>query len=299
MMAETMKAALAPDIPVSYRVVERSFETDDVATLRVRPTAGDLPSFAPGQYSMIGIAGVGEVPISISSPASDNTAHGHTIRGIGAVTKRLLLAQVGDVVTVRGPFGRPWDLNAAKGGDVVFVAGGIGIAPLRAAIESVMLNREQYERVIVLVGAPTPDDVVYRQWLESLTLAGIDVRLTVDRTGPDASSWLGDIGLVTELIVDAVGNVSPVVDDSRASDTTAPNHLTAFICGPDAMMTATIMELRQLGVDSEDIQVTLERNMQCAIGTCGHCQLGGLLICRDGPVVTATQLGNLLSISEF
>jgi len=248
---------------------------------------------------MIGIAGVGEVPISISSPTRDDTAYSYTIRAIGAVTQRLVGSEVGDVVTVRGPFGRSWDLAAAQGGDVAFIAGGIGIAPLRAAIEAVIANREQYERIIVLVGAPTPDDVVYRPWLESLRQEDVDVRITVDRPGSHASKWPDSVGLVTELVVGAVGSVSGEVPDGGANGGAAVHHLTAFLCGPDAMMMATVFELESLGVHRDQIQLTLERNMQCAIGTCGHCQLGGLLICRDGPVVTASQLGDLLTVSEL
>jgi anaerobic sulfite reductase subunit B len=298
-MRVAMRPARAPDIPISYRVLDRSDETHDVATLRTYPVAGRLPTFAPGQFSMIGIAGVGEVPISISSPAEDYTAHSYTIRAIGAVTQRLVRAGVGDVVTVRGPFGRPWDMASAEGDDVAFIAGGIGIAPLRAAIEDVVLNRQRYGRIIVLIGATTPDDVVFRPWLESLGQAGVDVRLTVDRPGPDRSSWFGNVGLVTELIVDAVGSVSRVVPDDDPGDEATRGRLSAFLCGPDAMMMATVVELEQLGVDPDHIQLTLERNMQCAVGTCGHCQLGGLLICRDGPVVAATQLGDALTTSEL
>ena len=281
-----------PDVTVPYRVIDRVRETHDVTTLRVRPLDGAPPEFLPAQFSMIGLAGIGDVPVSISSPTSETEAHAYTIRAAGAITHRLCAAEVGDVVTIRGPLGQPWDLDGAVGQHLVFIAGGIGIAPLRAAIEHAMAHAEHYSGVSVLVGAKRPEDMVFRTWLEQLREERNDVRLTVDREDPGGSGSGGAmpgvrrnyrIGLVTDLISSVV--------DSR--DTTA------YICGPDAMMAAAIDESTRCGLPADRIQVTLERNMHCGHGTCGHCQLGRLIVCRDGPVVTADRLGNALRIREL
>lgn len=270
-----------PEIPVSYRVVGRELETVDVVTLRVQPVRGRPPSFQPAQFAMIGVAGVGEVPISISSSADDHTAQAYTLRRAGAVTTRLFDAHVGDVVTVRGPFGRPWDLVRARDKHALFIAGGIGLAPLRAAIDHLVRHR-MAERVSVLVGARGPEHHLFRGWLQDLAADGVAVLRTVDAVS-GRESWHEHVGLVTDLIPQTV-NDHPVA---------------AFICGPDPMMAATIASLREVGVAHDDIEVTLERNMQCANGWCGHCQLGPLLVCCDGPVVTSTELGTLLEKAEL
>jgi anaerobic sulfite reductase subunit B len=275
-----------PDVPVPYRVVDRYEETHDVVTLHVRPLDGALPRFRPAQFSMIGVPGVGEVPISISSACDDRTAHGYTLRRAGAVTNALWERGTGDVVTVRGPFGRPWNLDRIDGRHVVFVAGGIGIAPLRAAVVEVAARSGGAPGGIsVLVGAATPGDHLFRPWYDALVAGGHDVRLAVDRVEP-TGRWSHHVGLVTDLIATTVSE-----SDTRT--------VAAYVCGPDRMMTATIAELCRTGVLPTDIEVTLERNMKCANGWCGHCQLGPLLLCRDGPVATASELGDLLEWSEL
>jgi NAD(P)H-flavin reductase len=275
------------DIPVSYRVVSHEAETHDVVTLRVEPLRGTVPDFQPAQFAMIGVAGVGEVPISISSACDDHTAHAYTLRRAGAVTNALADLRVGDVVTVRGPFGRPWNLARASGRHAVFIAGGIGIAPLRAAIAFTASSvGEAPARLSVLVGASTPADHLYGSWLDALSVRGVDVRRAVDRVD-GSNQWAAHVGLVTDLIGPAIAG------SADGSD------VAAYACGPDVMMVATIATLRHHGVAASDIEVTLERNMQCANGWCGHCQLGPLLLCRDGPVATAAELGDLLERSEL
>lgn len=268
------------DVPVPYRVVGRHVETPDVVTMRVDPVSGPLPAFRPAQFSMIGVAGVGEVPVSISSSVSDRTAHAYTIRRAGAVTTALVDQPIGNVVTVRGPFGRPWDLSRARDRHVVFVAGGIGLAPLRAAIDAVV-DAGSSRRISVLVGAMTPEQQIYRSWLGELERGGVEVQRIVDDRGVNTTDRDLPIGLVTELIPSSI----------RGPD------VVAYVCGPDAMMSATIAALNDVGVD--DVEVTLERNMQCGVGWCGHCQLGPFLLCRDGPVVSAAELGDFLDRSEL
>ena len=271
----------APDVPVLHRVVGRVEEGPDVVTLSVRPAFGPLLPFLPAQFSMIGVFGVGEVPISISSRIDDQTAHGYTIRRAGAVTTALVDRPVGSFVTVRGPFGRAWDLRRVDGRHAVFVAGGIGLAPLRAAIEHVT-RRGLADRVSVLVGSATPAQQIFGEWLSALADDGVDVRRSAD-VGNQSTQWDGHVGFVTELI-------SRAVDGSGA---------VAFVCGPDAMMVAAVAALHDAGVAIDDIEVTLERNMQCGVGWCGHCQLGPFLLCRDGPVLGATELGDLLERPEL
>lgn len=268
--------------PRSWRIVDRRDDCPEVATLFVRPIEGELPPFAPAQFSMLGLPGLGEVPISISTSTRDTDHHGYTIRRSGVVTRRLLDRRIGDVITLRGPLGRAWNLDAVVGRDVVVVAGGIGIAPLRALVHDLVDDADRFGKVSVLVGAQEPRLLVYHDWLRSLADDGVDVRLTVDRCAP-ADDWDGPVGLVTDLLPDVVPDV---VGPGAA----------ALVCGPDPMMRATIAALVDLGVPPERIQLTLERNMHCGAGWCGHCQLGTLLVCRDGPVATAAELAGALDV---
>jgi len=282
-------ATVATDIPIPYRVVECIRETHDVVTLRVRPMAEPLPSFSPAQFSMIGVTGVGEVPISISSEVDDDSAHAFTIRRAGAVTAALCDRRPGDAVTIRGPFGRGWDLERTRGRHAIFVAGGIGIAPLRAAIDHTVSHAPHTNTTVsVLAGAKDPGDLVFGSWLDAIAGEGVHVGLTVDAVGASEATWHNRIGLVTELIAEAVVRGGVPVDD-----------VVAYVCGPDPMMTATVQAFDRIGVPPGQVQLTLERNMQCGNGWCGHCQLGPVLLCRDGPVVDAADLGNLLERSEL
>lgn len=283
-MTLTEPARDALDTPVPYRVVATRYEGPKVGTLLVRPVDGPLPEFEPAQFSMLGVPGIGESPISISTPVDERDWHGYTIRREGAVTSRLLDLGQGDVVTVRGPFGRPWDLDAASGRDVVFVAGGIGIAPLAAAIHLVIGNRSRFGAVSLLAGATDPTKLVYGHWLDNLRVSGAadHVLTTVDRV-PDGESWEHSVGLVTELIQKVVSRPETEL----------------FVCGPDPMMSATVRAAAGAGVEPGHVQLTLERNMHCGVGWCGHCQLGPKLLCRDGPVMTAAELGGLLGVREL
>ena len=268
--------------PVTYRVVARRVETGDVVTLSLEPTSGSSPlSFRPGQFNMLTSFGVGEVAISISSAPGAPGPVEHTVRDVGAITHSLCTAAVGSTIGVRGPFGTDWGVEELDDSDVVIVAGGIGLAPLRGAINYLVDKPGRTGRVYVLVGAREPDQITFPDDLERWERDGAVVKITVDV--PDAH-WQGAIGVVTTLL--------PMVDFD-------PARTVALVCGPEIMMRFTVRGLVDLGVPLGSIRVSLERNMQCGIGWCGHCQLGPLLICRDGPVFAYSEaLEKLISERE-
>ena len=258
-----------PMIPAAWRVADRWDETHDTFSLSLEP-AGDRGefSFAPGQFNMLYSFGAGECAISISSdPASADGKLVHTIRRVGTVTSALSRMKTGDQIGLRGPFGKPWPMEEMRGRDLVFVAGGIGLAPLRPAILHALSHRADYGHIVILPGAHAPEDVLYAAELDRWgALDGVESGLTVDRA---EEGWKRGVGVVTKLIPKAV------FDASNAA---------ALICGPEIMMRYTAVELRKRGVTDGQIFVTMERNMKCAVALCGHCQLGPEFICKDGPV---------------
>jgi NAD(P)H-flavin reductase len=271
-------------VPVPHRVVERRDETGDVTTLSLVPVVGPAVEFVPGQFNMLTAFGVGEAAISVSSSRREGGPLRHTVRGVGSVTLALCRAVPGDVIGVRGPFGTPWGVDdpLVSSGDVVVVAGGIGLAPLRGAIDELVHRPAAgLGRVFVIAGAREPAQVIFGEDLEAWERAGTAVALTVDVAAP---GWSGHVGLVTSLLDQA--------DFEPASSS-------AFICGPEIMMRFTARALISRGIDPGRIRVSLERNMQCGLGWCGHCQLGPLLLCRDGPVVAyADAVSELLNERE-
>ena len=269
--------------PRLYRVQQSKPETYDTWTLEFEPVDGhDGFSFAPGQFNMVYGFGVGEVPISISGDPAKPERLIHTIRSVGAVTKALCSLKKSDEVTIRGPYGTHWPVEDAVGHDVVIVTGGVGLPPLRPAIYHLLSNREQYGRIVLLYGARTPQDMLYttelKRWRGRFD---VDVETTVDAAKP---GWRGNVGVVTTLI-------------PRASFD--PQHTKAFICGPEIMTRFTILELQKRGVTTENIFVSMERNMKCGIGLCGHCQLGSVFVCKDGPVFRYDQVQPFLSKREI
>jgi anaerobic sulfite reductase subunit B len=266
--------------PVRYRVAARSAETHDTVTLRLEPVDQPISPHRPGQFTMLYAFGVGEVPISISGGPS-GPGLTQTIRSVGAVTRALCEAGQGQVIGVRGPFGTDWGIADAAGRDVLLVAGGIGLAPLRPALLAALAARERYRRVIVLIGARTPDELVFAGEAADWRRRGAQVHITVDRA---AAGWTGHVGVVTQLI------------DRAGID---PAATLALVCGPEVMMRLTARALGDRGVTPGRIRVSLERNMRCGTAECGHCQLGPLLLCRDGPVVSYEQAAPLLSVKEL
>ncbi|CBG68209.1 MULTISPECIES: FAD/NAD(P)-binding protein [Streptomyces] len=265
-------------VPVPYRVVDRRRETPETVTLRLEPAGEVLADFAPGQFAMVHCFGRGEIPLSVSS-VQGTGGLAHTVRAVGAVSDGLCAARTGDVLGLRGPYGTGWEVGQAGGRDVLVVAGGIGLAPLRPLVLSVLAEPEAFGRLSVLVGARTPSDLIGRKETEGWPTAFTG--MTVDRPGP---GWHGDVGVVTQLLGRAPFD---------------PGTGWAFVCGPEPMIRATARELVHRGVPGERIRVSLERNMRCATGTCGHCQLGQLLVCRDGPVVSWDRAEALLSVREL
>ncbi len=272
-----------PMRPVPFRVQRVVTETHDTFTLVLSPPADLVPfSFKPGQFNMLYAFGSGEVPISMSGRPGETNEIVHTIRAVGPVTQQLHRLRRGDTVGVRGPFGTAWPVEEAEGHDVVLLAGGIGLAPLRPALYHILAHRDRYGRVVLLFGARTPEDLLFAKELE--TWRGrfdVDVEITVDRAG---RGWRGLVGVVTSLVPRAPFE---------------PRSTMAFVCGPEVMMTFGVPELERRGVPRDHIQVSLERNMKCAIGLCGHCQLGPLFVCRDGPVFTYARVAPLLAVREM
>jgi len=258
-----------PMLPQPYVVRRRSRETSNTYTLELQPTSGAAPvPFVAGQYNMLYIFGIGEVPISISGDPTRPQILVHTVRQVGAVTRAICALKRGAGLGVRGPFGQPWPVVEAVGQDLILVAGGLGLAPLRPVLYYLLAHRDKYGNIVLLYGARTPEEILYRRQLEQWRARfDMEVWVTVDRA---SESWRGSVGSVTRLIARA-----PV----------DPLDTVAMVCGPEVMMRFTIVGLLQSGVAPESIFVSMERNMQCAIGFCGHCQFGPTFVCKDGPVL--------------
>lgn len=266
--------APSPLVPALYRVVASRRETVDVTTLDLEPLEDRPAAFRAGQFNMLTSLGVGEAAISISGAPSLGGPLRHTVRDVGPVTHALCEARGGELIGVRGPFGTDWGAGELTG-DVVVMAGGIGLAPLRGAVDEMLGShvhakqgrRRSGARVFVLVGARQPEQVLFGDDLRRWSEAGARVAVTVDVA---SSSWGGRVGLVTTLLDDAGFE---------------PSRTTALLCGPEVMMRLSARALTDRGVDPARILVSLERNMQCGLGWCGHCQLGPFLLCRDGPIL--------------
>lgn len=264
--------------PELCRIRRLRHETHDTFTVELRPDGdGARAPWQPGQFNMLYVFGVGEIPISISgNPSQDVLVH--TTRAVGRVTNEMSRLKAGDVIGVRGPFGTPWPLDAAGGHDVVIVAGGIGLAPLRSALYHLLNNRGDYGNVVLLYGTRTPQDILFRSELERWRARfDLEVHVTVDRGSP---AWHGNVGVVTTLI-------------HKAPFT--PRNAVAMICGPEVMIRFTAMELQRRGVPTDRIHVSMERNMKCAVGFCGHCQFGPHFVCRDGPVFAYDRIEELVN----
>ena len=270
--------------PSPWTVRRSTRENGDTVTLDIAPAeGGGRPGFAPGQFNMLYLFGVGEAAVSISGdPASDEGCV-HTVRAVGRVTNGLCGLRRGQSLGVRGPFGSAWPMREATGGDVVIVAGGIGLAPLRPALHHLLAHRGEYGRVVLLYGARTPRDLLYKRELARWRgRFDVQVEAAVDAAGP--GDWRGHVGVVTTLV-------------SRAE--CDPHETTAMVCGPAVMMRFAVAELGKRGIAADRIYLSLERNMKCAIGQCGHCQFGPAFLCKDGPVLRHDRIAPWLRVREL
>lgn len=270
-----------PMLPRPFTVASTIPETHDTITLVFEAAAGGPPlEFAPGQFAMIYVHGVGEVPITIAGDPASPERLIQTVRGVGAVTNAICALKAGDSVGIRGPFGTTWP--KPRGRDLLIVAGGIGLPPVRPLIYHALRNRDQYSSLGLAYGARTPSDLLYRDELDAWSkLSDFNVEITVD-SGDD--TWHGEVGLVTPMVERLVRNThNPVV----------------VICGPELMMKAVAGALGDLGVPHGDMYVSLERNIKCGIGFCGHCQIGPDFVCKDGPVSRYSEIVQRLGIGSL
>jgi len=278
-----VNAAVVPDpwVPRPHRITAVQQEAADTVSLELSGIEGPTGRFEPGQFNMLYVFGVGEIAISLSGDPDDHGRWVHTVRSVGAVSAAITRLARGDIVGVRGPFGSAWPLNQALQRDLVIVAGGLGLAPLRPAIHHVLHRRPGYRRVVILIGMRSAGEILYRaqleRWREALD---IELEVTVDR--PDGA-WRGHVGVVPTLI----GRLG--LD---------PAHTVALVCGPEIMMRFSANALCDAGVAPANIHLSMERNMKCALGLCGRCQFGPTFICKDGPVLPLARIAGILALRE-
>lgn len=272
-------------IPRTAEVVERIQESPTVFTLRVRYSDAHGDSrfrFVPGQFNMLSVHGVGEVPISIVSDPLDEQRIDHTLRAVGRVTHALARLQAGDRLGLRGPYGRGWPLERARGKDVLIVTGGLGCAPTVSVINYVVRRRSDFGRLVIMQGVKHADDLIWReQYTEWSRMPDTQVLVAADK---GTSLWPWRVGQVTQLF-----------DEAHID----PHITTAMMCGPEGMMRAALDHLLALGLPEDALWLSLERSMHCATGLCGHCQIGGRFVCRDGPVFCYKDIKGLLGQRGF
>lgn len=272
-------------LPHEVQIVARVQEAPDIFTLRLRFT--DLARharyhFDAGQFNMLYLHGVGEIAISIASDPKDTHLIDHTVRVVGRVTKALAQLQTGDYLGLRGPFGRGWPMAAAQGRDILLITGGLGCAPVVSVVHYVLRRRAHYSRLVIMQGVKHTHDLIWRRQYDTWAATpNTQVLLTADQTG---QGWPFNTGLVTQLLGQAQFD---------------PANALAMLCGPEGMMRATVHALQQRGVPDHDIWLSMERNMHCAVGHCGHCQFGGSFICKDGPVYPLPEISHLLGVKGF
>jgi NAD(P)H-flavin reductase len=268
-------------VPSLATVIAAKQELADVWTFDIDAGPAGF-HFAPGQFNMLYAFGVGEAAISISGDPTRPEKLVHTIRSVGKVSDALVRLKPGDTLGLRGPYGGGWPVEAALGADVVIVAGGLGLAPLRPTLYRLLAERDRYGRIVILCGARGPGEILYREELEKWrTRLDVEIEVTVDHAD---SSWHGNVGVVTTLI---------------GRSTFDPAKTVAMLCGPEIMMRYAAVDLAKAGIAPESIYLSMERNMKCAIGRCGHCQFSSDFVCKDGPVATWARLGRLVEMREI
>lgn len=277
------QTAIDPLLPVPCRIKKATRESADVFTLGIEPpAASEKFSFRPGQFNMLYVFGVGEVPVSVSGDPAKSETLVHTVRSVGAVTNEMRKLKSGDMIGVRGPFGSDWQIARHGGKDIILIAGGIGLAPLRPVVYHLLRQRNSYGRAFLFYGTRTPADLLFRKelrkWRSSFEM---EVEITVDAPTGD---WRGNVGFVTNLIQ------SERLDAART---------TALVCGPEIMMRFAVKELQKRGIGSKQIFISMERNMKCAAGFCGRCQFGPAFVCKDGPVFRLDRIERLFGQPEI
>ncbi len=272
-------------LPRTAIIDRRTQESPTIFTLRMQfedAGAQEAFEFAPGQFNMVTLFGTGEIPISIVNDPQDSHFFDHTIRVVGRVSEGLSRLQPGDRVGVRGPFGRGWPVTEAPGRDVLLITGGLGCAPLVSVIRYLMKRREQFGHIHILQGVKHANDMIWREQYDAWAReSDVNVLLAADVV---TQEWHGQQGMVTELISQL---------NLRTSRTLV------MLCGPELMMMAAIANLRALGIGDHQIWFSMERNMQCGIGQCGHCQIGPKFVCRDGPVFCYSELADFMGAKGF
>jgi NAD(P)H-flavin reductase len=272
-----------PMMPAPYRIQKLRRELNDTFTVEMIPAdGGKIHPFQPGQFNMLYVFGMGEVPISISGDPQNEDMLTHTVRAVGPVTEAMSRLKPGEMMGVRGPFGTAWPMAEAEGSDVIVLTGGIGLAPLRPAIYHLLNHRYDYGRICIYYGARTPEDILYRSELEKWRgQFDLSVDVTVDRA---TGRWAGKVGVVTRLV--GRGGFDPY-------------HTIAIVCGPEVMMRYGVKALAEAGVSDDRIYLSMERNMKCGVGFCGHCQFGHSIVCKDGPVFRYDHIDQIFDIREL
>jgi NAD(P)H-flavin reductase len=272
-----------PLAPLPYVVKHQTSETSDTTTLVLSPAnGGRVPRAAPGQFNMVYVFGVGEAAISLSGDSTDSANVVHTVRNAGRITAAIAQAPPGQIVGVRGPYGRGWPLDEARGRDVVLIAGGLGLPPLRPVLYELLAHRSDYGRIEVIYGARTPKDLVYYDQIQEWRRRP-DLRFQVTVDAADRE-WYGDVGLVTARIPDLRVDAGNTI---------------VFLCGPEIMMRFSGRDLEARGIPRTSIWLSMERNMKCAVGICGHCQFGPEFVCRDGPIFRYDVVHDWLNLREL
>lgn len=267
--------------PQLFRIESIADEIPGVRTIHLANELERIPSFSPGQFNMLYIPGFGEAAISISSGVHEVPRLSHTFRAVGNVTRALSRLNEGEQIGVRGPFGNPWPIEMLLGKDVIIVAGGIGLAPLRPVIECLLKNRPKYGAIKLVYGAKSPRELLFQEQFSRWINGGLEMEVTVDRGTPQ---WQGHIGVVTEIIRPFGGD---------------PKKTLLLTCGPEIMMRFVAREAIALGISPSHVFLSLERNMSCAMGMCGVCQFGPEFVCKDGPVFSFDRVKTLLRLEDI
>jgi NAD(P)H-flavin reductase len=272
---------LAPHAAV-ITAIEQEARGISTYTLEFKdPEVREAFRFEPGQFNMLQLPAIGEVPISISSDPEEPRRLGHTIRVVGNVTQAIARLGVGAMIGARGPYGNPWPVDRVRGRDLLIVAGGIGLAPLRPAIYHFARHRGEYGRIQILIGARVPDDLLYPKEYDAWRTHDIEVVETVDRAD---EGWKGRVGVV------------PILFYALRPD---PKRTVVFTCGPEIMMRFVIYESLARRIPRDRIFLSIERNMKCAIAVCGRCQYGPIFLCKDGPVLSFDRIEPFFSVEEY